>query len=74
MAGGLAEQGSTVESRVESRWSGEVVGLDATDRAIAAALVGLQRSSYAVEAEPISFDGIPPLRESVEELLVAGRI
>jgi hypothetical protein len=59
---------------MESRWSGEVVGLDATDRAIAAALVGLQRSSYAVEAEPISFDGIPPLRESVEELLVAGRI
>jgi ribosomal protein S18 acetylase RimI-like enzyme len=57
-----------------SRWGGVVVGLDATDRAVAAELVTLQRASYAVEAELIGFDAIPPLHESVEELVAAGLI
>lgn len=45
---------------------------DASDRAVAAELVALQRASYAVEAELIGFDQIPGLRESVEELVAAG--
>jgi ribosomal protein S18 acetylase RimI-like enzyme len=32
----------------------------------------LQRASYAVEAELIGFDGIPPLRESLQELRDCG--
>jgi hypothetical protein len=44
---------------MESRSSGVVVLLDATDRAVAAELVALQRASYAVEAELIGFDGSP---------------
>lgn len=59
---------------MESRSSGVVVLLDATDRAVAAELVALQRASYAVEAELIGFDGIPGLRESVEELMAAGLV
>jgi ribosomal protein S18 acetylase RimI-like enzyme len=59
---------------MESRWRGVVVLLDATDRAVAAELVAVQRASYAVEAELIGFDGIPALRESVEELVAAGLV
>ncbi|HZC99429.1 MAG TPA: GNAT family N-acetyltransferase [Actinomycetes bacterium] len=59
---------------MESRWGGIVVLLDATDRAVAAELVALQRASYAVEAELIGFDGIPGLRESVEELMATGLV
>lgn len=36
---------------------------------IAAALLSLQRASYEVEARLISFDGIPPLRERVEDVM-----
>src|SRR3954466_51630 len=32
----------------------------------------LQRAAYAVEAELIGFDGIPPLRESLDDLRACG--
>jgi mannose-6-phosphate isomerase-like protein (cupin superfamily)/GNAT superfamily N-acetyltransferase len=46
-----------------------IVGLDHRDPGVAGRLVGLQRASYAVEAELIGFDGIPPLHEPVEALM-----
>jgi GNAT superfamily N-acetyltransferase len=45
-----------------------VVDLDISDPAVAAELLALQRSSYAVEAALIGSDEIPPLHESLEEL------
>jgi len=59
---------------MESLRGGVVILLDATDRAVAAELVALQRASYAVEAELIGSDQIPGLRESVEELVTAGLV
>jgi ribosomal protein S18 acetylase RimI-like enzyme len=50
-----------------------VAPLDIADPAVAEAVVGIQRRSYAVEAALIGFDGIPPLRETVSELQSSGR-
>ena len=50
---------------------GVVVPLDSREPALARELLGLQRASYAVEAELIGFDGIPPLKEPVEALMAA---
>ena len=50
-----------------------VAPLDLADPAVAEAVVGIQRRSYAVEAALIGFDGIPPLRETVSELQSSGR-
>ncbi len=46
----------------------EPVPLDLSDPDTLRHLWDLQRASYAVEARLINFDGIPPLRESLEEL------
>lgn len=43
---------------------GGVVVLDHTDVATAARIVELQRAAYAVEAELIGFDRLPPLLEA----------
>src|SRR5919201_2078753 len=50
----------------------ELVPLDITDREIAQAVLQLQRLAYRVEAELIGSDGIPPLRETLEELRTCG--
>ncbi|MCX5182970.1 GNAT family N-acetyltransferase [Streptomyces sp. NBC_00268] len=42
--------------------------LDLADEATAAAVHRIGRRAYAVEADLISFDGIPALRESLEEM------
>lgn len=42
--------------------------LDLSDEDILRQLWELQRAAYAVEAELIGFDGIPPLHESLDEL------
>ena len=46
--------------------------LDLTDDAVLRELWTVQRLAYAVEAELIGFDGIPPLHESLEELKACG--
>jgi hypothetical protein len=46
--------------------------LDLSDPGTLRRLRDLQRASYAVEAELIGFDGIPALRESLEELRDCG--
>ena len=43
---------------------GGVVVLDHTDVAVATRIVDLQRAAYAVEAELIGFDRLPPLLEA----------
>jgi ribosomal protein S18 acetylase RimI-like enzyme len=45
---------------------------DASDPAVAAELVDLQRRAYRVEAGLIGSDQIPPLRETVAELRESG--
>ena len=40
------------------------------DRGTAAAVLACQRAGYAVEAELMGFDGIPPLHETLDELLL----
>lgn len=45
--------------------------LDVTDPAIAELVWRLQRAAYKVEAELVGFDGIPPLHESLEDLVAA---
>jgi GNAT superfamily N-acetyltransferase len=50
----------------------ELVPLDLADRALADEVLSLQRSAYRVEAELIGSDGIPPLRETLEELQASG--
>ena len=42
------------------------------DRDTAAAVLACQRAGYAVEAELMCFDGIPPLHETLGELLRCG--
>ncbi|WP_394613924.1 GNAT family N-acetyltransferase [Lentzea sp. JNUCC 0626] len=42
--------------------------LDLTDDTVLRELWTVQRLAYAVEAELIGFDGIPPLHESLDEL------
>ncbi|MFC3898171.1 GNAT family N-acetyltransferase [Lentzea rhizosphaerae] len=46
--------------------------LDLTDDTVLHELWTVQRLAYAVEAELIGFDGIPPLHESLEELRSSG--
>ena len=43
--------------------------LDVSDRALAERLLEIQHRAYAVEAELIGFDGIPPLQEDLEGLM-----
>jgi ribosomal protein S18 acetylase RimI-like enzyme len=45
--------------------------LDLSDDTVLHELWTVQRLAYAVEAELIGFDGIPPLHESLEELRAA---
>ena len=47
---------------------GEPRRLDLSDPGTLRGVRDLQRASYAVEAELIGFDGIPPLHESLQEL------
>ncbi|MET9626321.1 GNAT family N-acetyltransferase [Lentzea sp. NPDC006480] len=46
--------------------------LDLSDDAVLRELWTVQRLAYAVEAELIGFDGIPPLHESLEDLRACG--
>ncbi|KOV76813.1 hypothetical protein ADL03_43745 [Nocardia sp. NRRL S-836] len=46
--------------------------MDLTDDAVLRELWTVQRLAYAVEAELIGFDGIPPLHESLDELRACG--
>jgi ribosomal protein S18 acetylase RimI-like enzyme len=48
------------------------VTLDLSDDAVLHELWTVQRLAYAVEAEIIGFDGIPPLHETLEELRASG--
>lgn len=43
--------------------------LDLSDRALAERLLTIQHAAYAVEAELIGFDGIPPLQEDLAGLM-----
>ena len=52
----------------------ELVRLDLSDPEIAAQLLALQRRAYRVEADLVGSDDIPPLRESLEELVGSGEI
>ena len=46
--------------------------LDVRDHRQAADVLACQRAGYAVEAELLGFDGIPPLRETLDELMHCG--
>jgi ribosomal protein S18 acetylase RimI-like enzyme len=46
-----------------------ITPLDLTDRALAERLLTIQHAAYAVEAELIGFDGIPPLQEDLDGLM-----
>ncbi|MER7245876.1 GNAT family N-acetyltransferase [Kribbella sp. NPDC000426] len=46
-----------------------ITPLDLTDHALAERLLQIQHAAYAVEAELIGFDGIPPLHEDLAGLL-----
>ena len=46
-----------------------ITPLDVTDRTLAERLLTIQHAAYAVEAELIGFDGIPPLREELDGLM-----
>ncbi|TCC15635.1 GNAT family N-acetyltransferase [Kribbella sindirgiensis] len=46
-----------------------ITPLDLTDRALAARVLTIQHAAYAVEAELIGFDGIPPLQEDLDGLM-----
>lgn len=46
--------------------------LDLSDEDTVQQIWELQRVAYAVEAELIGYDGIPPLQESIDELRVCG--
>jgi ribosomal protein S18 acetylase RimI-like enzyme len=50
----------------------ELVRLDLSDGETASQLLALQRSAYEVEAELIGSDGIPQIRETLEELHECG--
>jgi ribosomal protein S18 acetylase RimI-like enzyme len=50
----------------------QLVRLDLSVRATAEALLALQRRAYAVEAELIGSDAIPPLHETLAELQSCG--
>jgi ribosomal protein S18 acetylase RimI-like enzyme len=46
-----------------------ITPLDLTDRELAERLLTIQHAAYAVEAELIGFDGIPPLQEDLAGLM-----
>ena len=46
--------------------------LDVRDRRQATEVLACQRAGYAVEAELLGFDGIPPLHEALDELMHCG--
>lgn len=48
-----------------------VHSLDLADPTVADQVWQLQRAAYRVEAELVGFDGIPPLHESLEDLVAA---
>jgi ribosomal protein S18 acetylase RimI-like enzyme len=48
-----------------------ITPLDLTDRALAERLLTIQHAAYAVEAELIGFDGIPPLQEDLAGLMAS---
>ncbi|HEY3509974.1 MULTISPECIES: GNAT family N-acetyltransferase [Kribbella] len=48
-----------------------ITALDVTDRPLAERLLAVQHAAYAVEAELIGFDGIPPLQEGLHELMAS---
>jgi len=48
-----------------------IKALDVSDRALAERLLELQHAAYAVEAELIGFDGIPPLQEDLVGLMAS---
>lgn len=54
-----------------SMMSVPVHSLDLNDPTVAHQVWRLQRAAYRVEAELIGFDGIPPLHESLEDLIAA---
>jgi len=45
--------------------------LDLSDRAVAERVLTIQHAAYAVEAELIGFDGIPPLQEDLTGLMAS---
>lgn len=49
-----------------------VRAVDVRDRGFAAELLPLQRRSYGIEAELIGSDAIPPLHESLAQLMACG--
>ncbi|GAA1148895.1 hypothetical protein GCM10009630_54190 [Kribbella jejuensis] len=48
-----------------------ITALDVTDHELATRLLEIQHAAYAVEAELIGFDGIPPLQEDLHELMAS---
>ncbi|MFF0266773.1 GNAT family N-acetyltransferase [Kribbella sp. NPDC004536] len=48
-----------------------ITSLDLSDRHLAERLLEIQHAAYAVEAELIGFDGIPPLQEDLHELMAS---
>lgn len=50
----------------------ELVGLDLADAEVAARVLALQRRAYRVESELVGSDEIPPLHESLDELVASG--
>ena len=48
-----------------------ITPLDLTDRTLAERLLQIQHAAYAVEAELIGFDGIPPLQEDLAGLMLS---
>ncbi|MFJ3174287.1 GNAT family N-acetyltransferase [Streptomyces roseus] len=62
---------TTADRYENDRHPGVVMGeLSLTDDVTAAAVHRIGLRAYTVEAELIGFDGIPPLRESLEEMRV----
>ena len=45
-----------------------IQAIDPTEESVATRIVAIQRAAYAVEAELMGFDGIPPLHELVIEV------
>lgn len=46
--------------------------LDVTDRSVAAAVLPLQRAAYRVEADLVGSEAIPPLHETLDDLVGCG--
>jgi ribosomal protein S18 acetylase RimI-like enzyme len=49
-----------------------IEALDLSDPATAGEVLELQRAAYRIEAQLIGFDGMPPLHETLEELVACG--